>query len=710
MKTQHPFLDTCDELIQRRTPNLFRMYLNSHVVQACYCLHRYIHEIWHTQTPEKTIYQSFLANSFDEALSGAIKLARYSAGMENRPQRGLVLDYRSRLGPFASVTIQDNSRIDFIPNLLVLGEKELRGPLTLESIDTFGFAVLVLSSALESCPNLDNILSLLKQRSMTMIVCVDRLALDRCRIPDSYLSTRFQPDIVVFDESFTRHHVPFGAFSARTSLFRYWNTPKNATFHSTTYQPNSISSLHFLKCVENDDPQFFSSVSEELGRIRTDPALCHRLLGDLYNPSLRKSISVLGLNTFDVQAAGHYVITKGRKVFDGVGGVACSVRGHNPENFVAELAELRPSAESHVEVGERLHELTGLKYHLPAVSGASAVENALRIGLTAQYPKDYVLALKGGFGGKTLLALTGTAREAYKRHIGSLYEKVIYIDPFAENAIDALDHALQNYPIGIVQMELIQGVGGVRPIPLSVIRYLADRRVDRNYLLFVDEVQTGMYRTGPFSLCEKLGLAPDLMTIGKGASDMMFPFAATLYSSAVEARLEASGSDLAQSLRQRCEYEFGYKTLLNTLKRAEKVGLSAKVTESGNYFAKLLTERLSSCTVVRDVRVFGLLIAIELDTNNWIDRFLKGKAASLYIYNLLQHPTFPVFMGFCQYEPNVLKFTPPLSITRNEIEQVCDTIADSLSTPAYRLLPSVGRALTAAYLRDKWKGNRRELL
>jgi 4-aminobutyrate aminotransferase-like enzyme len=263
--------------------------------------------------------------------------------------------------------------------------------------------------------------------------------------------------------------------------------------------------------------------------------------------------------------------------------------------------------------------------------------------------------------------------------------------------------ALDNYPVGIVQIELIQAVGGIRAVPEKVVRHLEVRRRDRGYLLFVDEVQTGMSRTGPFTLSEKMGIAPDLLTIGKGTSDMMCPFAVTLYSAAVRARLEAIRSELPQSLRRRCDFEFGYKTLLNTLIRAEKIGLSARVSESGALFAEILSYRLSSCKAVRDVRVFGLLIAIELDTNGWLQRRFKGKGPSFYIYDLLRHPSFPVFMGFCQYEPNVLKFTPPLSTTCTEIEQACDTIAATLHKPLYRLLPPVLRALVAAYVRDKWK-------
>src|SRR5262249_30184662 len=152
----------------------------------------------------------------------------------------------------------------------------------------------------------------------------------------------------------------------------------------------------------------------ELERIRQDPAFCRSLLGKLYSPFLARAIRALGFATPRVQAEGNYVVADGRKIFDCVAGVACSIRGHNPEAYVDEIAGLGDPPDNHAAVSAKLRELTGLGHLLPAVSGATAVENALRVGLVAQYSKKYVLAFKGGFGGKTLFALTGTARETYK--------------------------------------------------------------------------------------------------------------------------------------------------------------------------------------------------------------------------------------------------------------------------------------------------------
>ena len=124
-----------------------------------------------------------------------------------------------------------------------------------------------------------------------------------------------------------------------------------------------------------------------------------------------------------------------------------------------------------------------------------------------------------------------------------------------------------------------------------MIRHLDAGRKRWGYLLLVDEVQTGMYRTGPFTFSQTLDLTPDLLLLGKATSDMMFPFALTLYSAAVHEMLERRGSDLTDSIKKRYGYEQGYKTVLNVLRLGEESDMSRQVADAGALFAELLNSR-----------------------------------------------------------------------------------------------------------------------
>lgn len=673
MEARHPFIETCDQVVRQELPNLFRLYLNPYVAQTCLCLERYVQTTWGTTDP----YQTFLANGFDEALSGAIKLARYHASLAGKSTTGLIIDADNRLGPFASAE-SAGQRVEFLPGLIVISKNS---PMPLDQ--RFGFVAL---TSVDSHIDAEALRRLLRENSAILIACVDRENLNRIRQAQMN-EHELRPDIVVFDESFVNRDVPFAAFTARKAIYDCWNHSAKSTFHSTTFQPNTISTLHFMNCLKAADPEFHAGIERELARIESDVELRRSLFRRLYSPSLASAIAMTGCDTANVTVAGHYVRIDDRTVLDAVGGVACSVRGHNPPAYVEELIALA-DVDCESEVASRLRELTGLDRMLPAVSGASAVENALKLALAAQFPKRHVLALKAGFGGKTLLALTGTWSASYKQHIDPLYGDVSYVDPFAADAVAQIDAVLGKHDVAVVQIELIQGVGGVRRVPESVVRHLSSCRAKHGILLLIDEVQSGMYRTGPFTLSRALGITPDLLVVGKAISDMMFPFALTLYSDKLNERLHQVGSDLPTEVRRRFHYPFGFKTALNVLRYAETAQLSDRVAQSGALFEKLLKEELASCKAVRELRVFGLLIGIELDATRWPQRWFKNRLFWFYLAAMLRHPRFPVLVGFCQAEPNVLKITPPLTIDADEIRQMCFTIGEILRRPFYRLLAS----------------------
>jgi 4-aminobutyrate aminotransferase-like enzyme len=96
---------------------------------------------------------------------------------------------------------------------------------------------------------------------------------------------------------------------------------------------------------------------------------------------------------------------------------------------------------------------------------------------------------------------------------------------------------------------------------------------------------------------------------------------------------------------------------------------------------------------VRDVRSYGLLIGIELETRGLPRRWMRGLLPRLVLLSLLKNQPFPLLAGFCQYEPNVLKLTPPLSITEQEVDQMCAAIEAVLRLPL-RKLASSGLAQT----------------
>ncbi len=710
-------------ILHDQEPNFLRLYLNPHVAQTCFCLDRYVSTTW-TQPrasawPKQARdedFQSFLANGLEEALGGAIKLARYVRQTNGRPPTGLVLDPADRLTGFASEELPGGRTVPFLPGLRVIGSNQLglepdtpglevasKSGLDAFEVTQLNPLVLVTGANHLLDKHAEFIRTLLRCHSPYVITCIDRESLTSLREGSGGILQEIVPDIVVFDESFVEHAVPFSAFTACKTLFDGWNRPGKATFHSTTFQPNTISTLHFMNCLRALDPDFDARYHEELQGLLTNVSRRSEAIRRYYSPALYRLIRATGFETTSVRASGSFVVVNDRSIFDAVGGVACSIRGHNPPTYLDELRKLPDDqATLEADLGRRLHDLTGLECFVPAVSGATAVENALKVALIAQFPKRHVLALKAGFGGKTLFALTGTANPSYKVNIEPLYADVHYVDPFSPNASAQIDAVLKEHDVAVVQVELIQSVGGVRRVPEDVIRHLDAGRKRWGYLLLVDEVQTGFYRTGPFVLSRTIDLVPDLLLLGKGTSDMLFPFALTLYCNSVRDMLQRQGSTLTQTIKSRYGYEQGYKTVLNVLGLAEEIDASRRVAEAGELFSRLLTEGLASCDIVREVRVFCLLVGIELDTSRRLHRWLRKRLSALYLLGMLRHEHFPVFGGFCQYEPNVLKITPPLNVSPEEIRQVCATIVDVLKRPLPNVIAeSVGSLIRSSLFRKK---------
>lgn len=699
-------LETCDGIIRLRIPNLLRLYLNPFVAQACAAINEIVHTGW-PATELNGNYPSFLANSGEEALSGAIKLARYTLnqrteGTSPKSLRVLLVDDENRFENFASATVQserdDNKQIEFIPDVVQMSGTAIASgafrdageqlPLASE-VQLSSCGIIVIGPHSTAATSTEFVTALRQFQANGCIV----IAWAACSSTVGEVSTGLSPDIVVFDESFTNRVLPFGAFAARADIYSQWTRKGMATFHSTTYQPNTISTMHFLKSLKERSPEFFESIQPKLKPLLVDQQILKKRFRDLYNPALGRLISGAGFDTDEVTASGHYVKVGEKKYFDGIGGVACSLRGHNPVTWVSEMIALDSVPDCVAEVSHRLHDLTGLRHHVPAVSGGSAVEHALKLALIAQHPKSWVVALKGGFGGKTLLALTGTAKDSYKKGLDPLYPDILYVDPFADDAAVQLADLLKKYPVAVIQMELIQGVGGVRAIPETLLQSIQRLRVETGVLLFIDEIQTGMFRTGPFVRSAALGIVPDLLTIGKGTSDMMFPFALTLYSDRMDELLRRQNCTLPRQLQKRYHFEVGYRAVLNTLRRSETAGLSRHVALAGLEFERTLERDIAGIRRVRDVRVFGLLIGIELDLHGTLTQRLGLNAAQLFLVQMMNHSTFPLLMGYCQYEPGILKFTPPLTVTSDEITAVCRTITESLRVSQFSLLIAGIRAL-----------------
>jgi acetylornithine/N-succinyldiaminopimelate aminotransferase len=152
-----------------------------------------------------------------------------------------------------------------------------------------------------------------------------------------------------------------------------------------------------------------------------------------------------------------------------------------------------------------------------ANSGAEANEGACKIARKYSAQKygagrHRIVTLKGSFHGRTITTLSATGQDKFHKDFGPFTEGFAYI-PGGD--IPALENALDNSVCGLL-MELIQGESGILPQSEEFVKTAARLCAERDILLMVDEIQSGVGRTGTFLACEGYGVKPDLVTLAKG--------------------------------------------------------------------------------------------------------------------------------------------------------------------------------------------------
>ena len=289
-------------------------------------------------------------------------------------------------------------------------------------------------------------------------------------------------------------------------------------------------------------------------------------------------------------------------------------------------------------------------------SGAEANEAAIK--LARKYGADHgdgrfeVLTALGSFHGRTIATITATGQEKVRRGFQPLPEGFRYV-PFDD--INALAAAIGPRTVAVM-LEPVQGEGGIavpRPDYLRQVRELCD---ERGVLLILDEVQTGMGRTGTLFAYEQSGITPDIMTLAKGLGTGV-PIGAMV------ATERLAGSFTAGVHAS----TFGGNPLTCAAAVAVvRTMVDGDVLENCRVQGEYLRERLrrlqAAGAPIRDVRGAGLLVGAELDRpgNPVVD---ACRAKGLLIN--------------CTAE-RVLRFSPPLIVSREEIDQAMATVEEVL--------------------------------
>lgn len=381
-------------------------------------------------------------------------------------------------------------------------------------------------------------------------------------------------DVVIFGENLTDCETPFGAFSVTETAYSAWNTRQSLSTYTSTFFGNTttlataLEALRSLtKHVSEVDEHVFASIEENFEtRLDYFQRYVHPVYADLFR-SEKGDLHILAAEN------DHLRLANGKQILD-LSGLGCSLRGHNPQDVIDNVLEpYDPGHDYLAEVAQELRELTSFAHVLPSVSGAGAVDAAIVTALLANAPRRKIVCLSGNYSGKTLASVnfSKTAPLLADRDQSAFepyYHDAIYIDPFAEGALEEFERVVSGDDIALVWFEFIQGYM-FRRLPAEIVAAVERHKEVCGYLIGVDEVLTGMWKNGRSILFHQNEMSKvDMVTMSKATSDLVFPISWALVTDAVYRAAQAKNSQTLRTIQNFYRNNLGAAIALNGLRTA----------------------------------------------------------------------------------------------------------------------------------------------
>lgn len=342
--------------------------------------------------------------------------------------------------------------------------------------------------------------------------------------------------------------------------------------------------------------------------------------------------------------------TEGVKYIDFTSGIGVNSLGFCDKGWLKAITEQAGKIqhmsnyyynEANVKLAEELSKVTGMSKSFFCNSGAEANECAIKIARKYGEKKgaSKIVTLKNSFHGRTLTTLAATGQDYFHESYQPLTEGFVYAE--IDN-IESVKNQLDN-KVCAVMIELVQGEGGVIPADAQFINDLGVLCQGSDILLIVDEVQTGVGRTGKFLACESYGIKPDIVTLAKGLAGGL-PIGVCLVN-------DKLGDIFTPGMNGST---FGANPVvcagaLEVVKRVSDDAFLKEVSEKSSYI-KAELEKIPQIDLVRGK---GLLIGISVKNADAHKIMVECSKAGLLVLTAKE----------------MIRFLPPLTITKEEIDE-----------------------------------------
>ncbi len=423
----------------------------------------------------------------------------------------------------------------------------------------------------------------------------------------------------------------------------------------------------------------------------------HELWRKFVNPDYVDLLEAFDFGKNFVRAKGTKLFDEdGREYVDFLSGFGVHNLGHNHPRLIDALhAELKSDSPSMLNVNasappalvaQKLNEMShpALRRTVFANSGAEAAEIALKIARAAT-GRNSLVSCRGGWHGLTAGALSLMDDEMHRRGSAPSTGEVLHI-PFDD--LSALEAACRSHRPAAFVVEPIQGEGGIRVPSIDYLRRAKAVCVKANCLFIVDEIQTGIGRTGAPFASDFSQATPDVLLLGKALGGGLLPAAACMTTSEIWAA--------AFSGPQRCNLcastfaggRLAMTVALETLNILQEERLAERSAERGEYLLSKLQTLAGKHDIIREVRGRGLFVAVEFHPPRgtiakiipqWARQGIFAQVVSAIL--LRDHG---ILTQTCGLAPTTLRAEPPLVVSREEIDAFCAALDATLTAyPTY---------------------------
>lgn len=396
---------------------------------------------------------------------------------------------------------------------------------------------------------------------------------------------------------------------------------------------------------------------------------------DFINPYLAKLMNFAG---FGVEVKGDgCVITdhEGREYGDFLGGYGVFSLGHRHPAVVQavkdQLDQIPLSGktffnENQADLANALVELVNpsndpekLHFAFFSNSGAEAVEAALKFARAAT-GRQQIFSTLGSYHGKTMGGLSVTGREKYRKPFGEMVPGTTFFD-FGD--ADSMRSAISDQVAAII-IEPIQGEGGIIVPPDGYLKSLEDIAHSVGALLIVDEVQTGLGRTGSMFAFEREGVSPDILILAKALGGGVMPIGATLFTPRIGEAV-FSQNPLAHTST------FGGNPLacaagLAAVRTIKELNLPEQARRRGERLQNGLRDVTKDSDLVKEVRGRGLMVGVE---------FTIDEVGELVIAQMVKRG---IVAAYTLNNPRVIRFEPPLIVSEELVDRACQVFGEAI--------------------------------